>query len=108
MEFIQFLDRLEIEIVRMVEQVGYSIEENSSLCFLSQKYAGFLKKEEKKIVICTDNAKKKEGYTILRKINTNTFERTARHIKKALRHEAVHVAQECNYGNLLDIKKIYQ
>ncbi len=105
MEFIQFLDRLEIEILRMVEQVGYSIEEDSSICLLSEKYAGFLKKEEKTIVICTDNAKKREGYTILRKRNPDTFERTARHIKKALRHEAVHVAQECNYGNLLDIKK---
>ena len=105
MEFVEFLDRVDIEIMRMVEKAGYSIEENTSLCLLSQKYAGFLKKEEKKIVICTDNAKKKEGYTILRKRNTDTFERTARHIKKALRHEAVHVAQECNYGNLLDIKK---
>ena len=34
-----------------------------------------------------------------------TFERTAIHIKKALRHEAVHVAQECNDGNLLEIDK---
>ena len=62
MEFIDFLDRVEVEIVRIVEQAGYSIEENTSLCLLNEQYAGFLKKKEKKIVICTDNAKKKEGY----------------------------------------------
>ena len=105
MEFIEFLDKKEIEIIRMVEQAGYSIDENTSVCLLGEKYAGFLKKREKTIVICTDNAKKREGYTMLKKSNSDIFERTAKHIKKALRHEAVHVAQECNNGNLLDIKK---
>ena len=105
MEFIEFLDRVEIEIIRIVEQAGYSTEENTSLCLLSKKYAGFLIKREKKIVICTDNAKNKVGYTNLRKRNSEKFDRTATHIKKALRHEAAHVAQECNEGNLLEIKK---
>ena len=103
MEFIEFLDRVEIEIIRMVEKAGYSTEENTSICLISKNYAGFLIKREKKIVICTENAKKKEGYTFLSNRDTDTFERTATHIKKALRHEAVHVAQECNNGNLLDI-----
>ena len=105
MEFIQFLDREGIEILRMVEQAGYSTEENTSECLLGEKYVGFLKKRQKTIIICTNNAKKKEGYTLLRNRNSDTFERTARHIKKALRHEAAHVAQECNDGKLLDIKK---
>tara|TARA_Y100001968_G_scaffold145042_1_gene132483 strand:- start:1145 stop:1603 length:459 start_codon:yes stop_codon:yes gene_type:complete len=105
MEFIQFLDQVEIEIIRMVEQAGYSTEENTALCLLSENYVGFLKKRQKTIVICTENAKKREGYTHLRKRDIDSFERTATHIKKALRHESVHVAQECNNGNLLDIKK---
>ena len=105
MEFIEFLDREEIEIIRMVEKAGYSTEENTSLCSISDNYVGFLEKRQKTIVICTDNAKKREGYTILKKRDDNIFERTAKHIKKALRHESVHVAQECNNGNLLDIKK---
>ena len=105
MEFIEFLDRVEIEIIKLVEQAGYSTEENSQLCLRSNKYVGFFKRKQKTIVICTDNAKKKEGYTLLKNRNTDTFERTARHIKKALRHEAIHVAQECNGGKLLDIKK---
>ena len=103
MEFIVFLDRIEIEIIRIVEEAGYSIKENSSLCLLSEKYAGFLIKKDKKIVICTDNAKKREGYTNRGTQNIDTFKKTAIHIKKALRHEAVHVAQECNNGNLLEI-----
>ena len=105
MEYIEFLNRVEIEIIRIVEKVGYSTEENGPLCLLSENYVGFLKKRQKKIIICTNNAKKKEGYKILRKINNNQFERTAIHIRKALRHEAVHVAQECNNEKLLDIKQ---
>ena len=66
---------------------------------------GFLIKKDKQIIICTDNAKNREGYTILRNRNTSNFERTAIHIKKALRHEAAHIAQECNNGKLLNIKQ---
>ena len=105
MEFLQFLDREEIEILRMVEKAGYSTEENTSECLLGEEYVGFFKKRQKKIIICTNNVKRKEGYTLLRNRNSDRFERTAKHIKKALRHEAVHVAQECNGGKLLDIKK---
>ena len=103
MEFVEFLDKKEIEIIKIVEQAGYKIEENKPLCLVSNNYVGFLNKRKKLLIICTNNAKKREGYTILRKKDKDTFERTALHIKKALRHEAVHVAQECNNGNLLNI-----
>ena len=103
MEFLDFLDKKEIEIIKIVEQAGYKIEENKPLCLVSNNYVGFLNKRKKVLIICTNNAKKREGYTILRKKDNDTFERTALHIKKALRHEAVHVAQECNNGNLLKI-----
>ena len=105
MEFIEFLDPIEIEIVRIIKKAGYSTEENTAICLLDEDFVGFLKQKQKIIVICTDNAKKKENYTLLRNLNTNAFERTARHIKKGLRHEAAHVAQECNNGNILDIKQ---
>jgi len=105
MEFIDFLDKLEIEIITMVEMVGYKTAENTKLCKLSENYVGFLNKRKKEIIICTSNAKKREGYTLLRKTNKEIFERTALHIKKALRHEAVHVAQECNNGNLLKLDR---
>ena len=105
MEFIEFLDKREIEIIRMVEKAGYKTAENTELCLLSENYVGFLNKRKKEIIICTNNAKKREGYTPLRKRNKDIFDRTALHIKKALRHEAVHVAQECNNGNLLKIDR---
>ena len=105
MELTEFLDRVEIEILKIVEQVGYKTDENNELCLLSDDNVGFLNKKKKIIIICTNNAKKREGYTFLREKDEDVFKRTALHIKKALRHEAVHVAQECNDGNLLRIDK---
>tara|TARA_Y100001968_G_scaffold332938_1_gene393151 strand:+ start:1181 stop:1636 length:456 start_codon:yes stop_codon:yes gene_type:complete len=104
MEFILFLDKIEKEIISIVEKAGYSIEENTPLCLLGKDYVGFLKKNQKRIVICTNNAKTREGYKYTRK-NNEIFDRTAIHIKKALRHEAVHVAQACNNGKLLALNK---
>ncbi len=105
MEFIQFLDRTEVEIIKMVEKAGYKTVENTKLCMLDENYVGFFNRRKKEIIICTSNVKKREGYTHLRKNNRNIFEKTALHIKKALRHEAVHVAQECNDGNSLKIDR---
>ena len=105
MEFLEYLDRTEVEIIRIIEKAGYKIQENTPLCQLSNDYVGFLNKRKKLIIICTKNAKKREGYTFLRKKDRDAFERTAVHIKKALRHEAVHVAQECNNGKILQIEE---
>ena len=84
MEFVDFLDKKEIEIIKIVEQAGYKIEENKPLCLVSNNYVGFINKREKVLIICTNNAKKREGYTILRKKDKDTFERTALH-KKSLK-----------------------
>ena len=105
MEFEYFLDRVEVEIIKIVEQAGYKTEENTPPCLVSNEYIGFLDKKRKVIIICTDNAKKREKYTLLINNKKDIFERTALHIKKALRHEAVHVAQECNNGKLLDLEQ---
>ena len=105
MEFIEFLDRTELEIIKIIEIAGYRTTENTKLCLLSENYVGFLDRRKKEIIICTSNAKEREGYTLLRRNNKDSHIRTALHIKKALRHEAVHVAQECNNGNLLKIDR---
>ena len=105
MEFVEYLDRIEVEILKIVEAAGYKAEENTPLCLLSNDYVGFLDKRKKVIIICTNNAKKRERYKPLREKDKDRFQRTALHIKKALRHEAVHVAQECNDGNLLKIDR---
>ena len=106
MEFILYLDKIEIEIIRLTEKAGYSTEENTPLCLIGKDYVGFLKKKQKKIVICTNNAKEREGNKLLNRKSSDSFERTAIHLKKAIRHEAVHVAQECNNGNLIEIKNL--
>ncbi|WP_269610254.1 serine hydroxymethyltransferase [Prochlorococcus marinus] len=105
MEFIDFLDRTEVEIIKIIEKAGYKTAENTKLCLLSESYVGFFDRKKKEIIICTSNAKMRGGYTLLRKKDKDIHERTALHIKKALRHEAVHVAQECNNGNLLKIDR---
>ena len=105
MEFEHFLNKAEIEIIKIVRQAGYQVEENTKPCLVSDDYVGFLNKKKKVIIICTNNAKKRERYELLINKNKDTFERTALHIKKALRHEAVHVAQECNDGKLLKINQ---
>ena len=103
MEFIEYLDKIEVEIIKIVEQAGYKTRENTQLCLIGDEYVGFLNKRKKEIIICTNNAKKREGFTPVRIKDKDTFRRVSLHIKKALRHEAIHVAQECNDGELLKI-----
>ena len=48
MEFIIFLNKLDKEIIQLINKVNYSIDENSALCLIDKKYIGFHKKLEKK------------------------------------------------------------
>ena len=106
MEFIDFLNSREKEILNLIYQANYLAEENTPLCLLGKKYFGFLKKKKKTVVICTQNAKDVGGYSIPRSHhNDNSYNPTKIYINRALRHEAVHVAQGCNNGNLLGISK---
>ena len=105
MEFLEYLDRTEVEIIKIIEMAGYRTAENTKLCLLSEDYVGFFDRRKKELIICTSNARKREGYKLLGKKNKDSHERTALHIKKALRHEAVHVAQECNDGKLLELDR---
>ena len=61
MEFLEYLGRTEVEIIKIVKKVGYKIEENTKLCLLSDDYVGLLEKRKKVIVICTNNAKEMGG-----------------------------------------------
>ena len=47
MEFLEFLDRTEVEIIKMVESAGYKTAEDTTLCMLSENYVGFLNKRKK-------------------------------------------------------------
>ena len=108
MEFIAFLDKTEIEIIRLIEKAGYSMEENTPLCLLGKEYVGFIKKKQKRLVICTKNIMKRVGFNHKKINRTDGLDKVSIHIKKALRHEAVHIAQECNNGNLLNLKNTHR
>ena len=89
--------------MNLIYKAGFSVEENTPLCLLGDKFFGFYKKKQKTIVICTNNAMKIGGYSISRNKVHDDFSQTSIYIKKALRHEAVHVAQSCNNGKPLNI-----
>ena len=93
MEFILFLSKLDMEIVELINKSNNSIEENTSLCHLDEKFVGFYKRKERSIVICTENAKKLGGY---RKNKYYDNHKTNIYIRRALRHEATHLVQSCN------------
>ena len=93
MEFILFLSRIDKEIIELINKSNHLIEENTALCLIDKKYVGFFKKREKKIVICTKNAKKLGGY---REDKNYDNHKTNIYIRRALRHETTHLVQSCN------------
>ncbi|KGG12631.1 MULTISPECIES: hypothetical protein [Prochlorococcus] len=103
MEFLVFLNHHEKEILELIYKANYSVEENSPLCLLGDKFFGFLKKRQRKIVICTKNAMKYGGYQFSRNMPNNDNFKTGLMIRRALRHESVHIAQECNKGEPLNL-----
>ena len=99
LEFILFLNSPEKEIVSLIKKANYKIEENTPLCLISRKFFGFLKKKQRTVVICTDNAKEYGGYMFAKGPNGDGSFKTGLMIRRALRHESVHIAQECNGGH---------
>ena len=93
MEFILFLSKIDKEIIELINKSNHSIEENTALCLIDKKYVGFFKRREKAIVICTKNAKKLGGYREGKRYDNH---KTNIYIRRALRHEATHLAQSCN------------
>ena len=93
MEFILFLNKIDKEIIQLINKSNHSIEENTALCHIDKKFVGFYKKKEKTIVICTENAKKLGGYRGEKRYDNH---KTNLYIRRALRHETTHLVQSCN------------
>ena len=102
MEFILFLTKLDKEIIELINKSNHLIEENTVLCLIDKKFVGFFKREEKKIIICTENAKKLGSYR-----NDKNYDnhKTKLYIRRALRHEATHLVQSCNNNKPTDVIK---
>ena len=92
-EFILFINKIDKEIIELINKSNHSIEENTDLCLIDEKFVGFYKKREKAIVICTENAKKLGGYREDKRYDNH---KTSLYIKRALRHETTHLVQSCN------------
>ena len=107
MEFIIFLSKLDIEILDLLKKANYAVEENKIECLLNKNIKGLHNFEENKIIICTENAKKKTNYRKMKKQQNKDNIKTERAIRKALRHEATHAIQKCNNNKIIgDIKKL--
>ena len=106
MEFLLFLSASEKEILGLIQKAKYSVEENTPLCLLGENYFGFFKKSQRRIVICTDNAKIKGGNFLRPVSNERIYSKTGIYIRRALRHESVHVAQHCNNGEIVELDKL--
>ena len=102
MDFFLFLGSQDKEILELVYKANYSVEENTPLCLLGKKFFGFLKIDQRRIVICTKNAIDIGGYLLPKIPEDEDLNMTGVYISRALRHEAVHVAQDCNNGEVMN------
>ena len=107
MEFIIFLSRLDREILDLLIKANYKVEENKIECLLNKEIKGLHNFEENKIIICTENAKRKTNYRNIKRYPNKDNYKTELAIKKALRHEATHAIQKCNNNKTVeDIKDL--
>ena len=107
MEFIIFLSKLDKEILDLLIKAKYIVEENKVECLLNKEIKGLHNFKENKIIICTENAKKKTNYRNKKHLPNKDNFKTEKAIRKALRHEATHAIQKCNNNKIVgDIKNL--
>ena len=105
MEFIIFLSKLDKEILDLLIKANYIVEENKIECLLNKEIKGLHNFIENKIIICTQNAKRKTNYRNIKKQPNKDNLKTELAIRRALRHEAAHAIQKCNNNKTIgDIK----
>ena len=107
MEFIIFLSKLDKEILDLLIKANYIVEENKIECLVNKEIKGLHNYEENKIIICTENAKRKTNYKSKKKQPKKDNFKTELVIRKALRHEATHAIKKCNNNKIVgDIKNL--
>ena len=107
MEFIIFLSKLDKEILDLLIKANYIVEENKIECLFNKEIKGLHNFEKNKIIICTENAKRKTNYRNEKKLPKKDNFKTELAIRKALRHEATHAIQKCNDNKTVgDIKNL--
>ncbi len=108
MEFIIFLSKLDKEILDLLIKANYTVEENKIECLLNKEIKGLHNFKDNKIIICTENAKRKTNYRDKKIQQIKDNFKTGLAIRKALRHEATHAIQKCNnnktIGNIKNLE----
>ena len=102
MEFIIFLSNIDKEILDLLIKANYIVEENKIECLINKEIKGLHNKYENKVIICTDNAKRKTNYKVIKHNSSKDNFKTKLAIRKALRHEATHVIQKCNNNKTVE------
>ena len=107
MEFIIFLSKIDKEILDLLIKSNYVVEENKIECQLNKNIKGLHNLKENRIIVCTENAKRKTNYRNKKKQPNKDNFKTKLAIRKALRHEATHAIQKCNNNKIVgDIKNL--
>ena len=108
MEFIIFLSKLDKEILDLLIKANYVVEENKIECLLNKEIKGLHNFVENKIIICTENAKRKTNYRNEKKGPKKDNFKTELAVRRALRHEATHAIQKCNKNKIVGDVKILE
>ena len=107
MEFIIFLSKLDKEILDLLIKANYEVEENKIECLINKEIKGLHNFVENKIIICTENAKRKTNFRNKNQQPNKDNFKTELAIRKALRHEATHAIQKCNNNMIVgDIQNL--
>ena len=91
MEFIIFLSKLDKEILELLVKANYIVEENKIECLINKEIKGLHNFIENKIVICTENAKRKTNFKEIKNNSIKDNFKTERAIRKALRLSLIHI-----------------
>ena len=83
MEFLLFLTKLDKEILELIIKANYIVKENTIECLSNRNIAGLHNFKENKIIICTDNAKRKTNYREIKYYSDNDNFKTKKAIRKA-------------------------
>ena len=82
MEFIIFLSKLDKEILELLVKANYIVEENKIECLINKEIKGLHNFIENKIVICTENAKRKTNFKEIKTIQLRIISKRKGQLEK--------------------------
>ncbi len=87
MEFINYTSPPALQIISLLKEAKYKIQENTSECSKEPSVFGFMFYNTNRFIICTSNIKRRDFPLRL-------------YVNETIIHEAVHAAQDCKTSGL--------